>query len=99
MPHATTPAESAISSFSHTYRRLLRSSQATSVAGTVDAIIDELDFWSEIAAMPEASSVTARINVGRFLDLVGRWRALDGTSTVEAFLRYLDALDEYGRSD
>ena len=90
---------SAIASFSATYRGLLQTSQSVTVAAVAASILVALDYWSEIASLPEAASVTARINVSRFLDIVGRWHPLEGSSTLAAFLRYLDALDEYGRAD
>ncbi len=92
-------AATSVASFARTYRRLLAHSQAASVMATAEAVVAELDYWSEIAALGHAAAVTARINVSRFLDVVGRWHPLDGSATITAFLRYLDALDESGRAD
>jgi DNA helicase-2/ATP-dependent DNA helicase PcrA len=89
----------ALGSFSESYRHLFRMSQAGSVARTVAAIVDELDYWSELAALPAGVSDTTRVNINRFLDLVNGWKPLDGTPSIPAFLRYLDALAESGRSD
>lgn len=92
-------ANSALRSFASTYARLYRDSQAMTVAATLEAVIDALDYWSEVAAMSREHATTTRINVGRFMDLADRWRPLDGHPTVAAFLRYLRALNESGRAD
>lgn len=92
-------AVAALGSFITTYQSLFRRSQALSVAGIVDALIDDLDYWSEVAALPAARSTTVRLNLDRFIDLANRWRPIDSHATLAAFLRYLTALDESGRSE
>jgi DNA helicase-2/ATP-dependent DNA helicase PcrA len=91
--------EDARSRFATTYEPLFRSSQASTVPATIAAVIDTLDYWAEVPALPHASSVTARINITRFLDLADRWKPLDGVATLGGYLRYLDALNESGRAD
>jgi DNA helicase-2/ATP-dependent DNA helicase PcrA len=92
-------AATALISFAATYRLLLRTSQAATVPATLDAVIESLDYWAEVAALQPASAVTARINISRFLDLANRWRPIDGYATLGRYLRYLDALNESGRAD
>ncbi|MGI9641804.1 MAG: ATP-dependent helicase, partial [Acidimicrobiia bacterium] len=89
----------ALDSFAESYRHLFMTSQAGSVARTAAAVVDELDYWSELSALPSGIRDTTRVNVNRFLDLVNGWKPLDGTPSISAFLRYLDALAESGRSD
>jgi DNA helicase-2/ATP-dependent DNA helicase PcrA len=81
------------------HRDLYAYAQAASVAAIIDAIIDRLDYWSEVAALPLHRSVTARLNITRFVDLAHRWRPLDGGGSLAGFLRYLDALAEPGRAE
>ena len=92
-------AVAALASFTATYQSLFKRSQASSVAGIVDALVDDLDYWSEVAALPAARSTTVRLNLDRFIDLANQWRPIDGHAILPAFLRYLVALDESGRSE
>lgn len=89
----------AVGSFASTYRALLADAQAASVSATVDAIVEAVGLWDEVAALPPAASTTARLNLSRFIDLAGRWRPLSGTGDLAGFLRYLDALAEPGRAE
>lgn len=91
--------ETAIGAFRPMFEQLYQTAQAASVPDTLAAVIDALDYWSEVAALPRAEQTTTRINVSRFIDLTARWRPLDGASTLRSFLRYLRALDESGRAD
>lgn len=89
----------AITAFSGAYRDLFVRSQAMSVSATIGAVVEALDIWAEVSALPPAHATTTRINISRFLDLADRWRPLDGSYTLSAYLRYLDALAESGRAD
>ncbi len=81
------------------HRDLYAYAQAASVAAIIDTVIDRLDYWSEVAALPRHRAVTARLNITRFVDLAHRWRPLDGGGSLAGFLRYLDALAEPGRAE
>ena len=72
----------AIESFLSTYDELFRTSQASSLGATLDAIIEALDYWAEVAALPDARATTVRLNLSRFIDLTDRWRPLDGHATL-----------------
>ncbi|NHZ70835.1 MAG: UvrD-helicase domain-containing protein [Proteobacteria bacterium] len=76
------------------YRDLHSSSQVMSVPAILAMTIERLGFWDEVAALRPGHAVTARINIGRFSSLANHWRPLDGIPTLEAFLRYVDALDD-----
>lgn len=89
----------AMAGFADTYRELYADAQAASVSATVATTVDALDFWGEVAAMPQASAITARLNLGRFIDLADRWHPLAGYGDLRSFLRYLDALAEPGRAE
>jgi DNA helicase-2/ATP-dependent DNA helicase PcrA len=95
----TTSGADAIATFAATYKTLLKMSQAASVARTVAELTAELDYWSEVSALPPEAAEPTRANINRFLDLVNGWKPLDGSPSLSAFLRYLDALAETGRSD
>jgi DNA helicase-2/ATP-dependent DNA helicase PcrA len=100
IPDGLRPAAAAtLTDFVATFEGLYRRSQAASVAATLDDLIDTLDYWAEVAALPAARSITVRLNLNRFVDLAGRWRSLDDRPTLTGFLRYLTALDETGRAE
>jgi len=92
-------ARDALGRFADTYTPLFRTSQASTVPATLGSVITALDYWAEVPALQPASSVTARINISRFLDLADRWKPIDGVATLGGYLRYLDALNESGRAD
>lgn len=92
-------AQDALCRFADTYTPLFRTSQASTVPATLGSVITALDYWAEVPALQPASSVTARINISRFLDLADRWKPIDGVATLGGYLRYLDALNESGRAD
>ncbi len=69
-------------------------SQMLPVPRILEMTITNLGFWDEVAAQSPSDAATARANIGRFASLTRRWRPLDGTPTLTAFLRYVDALDD-----
>jgi DNA helicase-2/ATP-dependent DNA helicase PcrA len=85
--------------FSAIHERLMRFAQVNAVAASVDAIVDSIGFWDEVAALPPGESTSARLNIGRFMTIAQAWRPLEGRPSVSKFLRYLDALDQSGRDD
>jgi ATP-dependent DNA helicase UvrD/PcrA len=98
-PELSPDAADAVGRFVGTFRGLFQRSQARSVTGIIDDLVETLDYWAEVAALPSARSVTVRLNLNRFIDLAGQWRAIDGRPTLSGFLRYLAALDESGRAE
>ncbi|MDQ3782602.1 MAG: ATP-dependent helicase, partial [Actinomycetota bacterium] len=92
-PYApTTGADHALLEFRSTYRRLLADAQQTTLVELIRRIIDAIDGWTEVAAMPAVAGLTARLNLYRFLDLAEGWSPLAGRPSLEGFLGYLDLL-------
>jgi DNA helicase-2/ATP-dependent DNA helicase PcrA len=80
--------------FRDTYRSLLAAAQQCTLVELIRRVIDAIDGWTEIEAMPEVAGLTARLNLYRFLDLAEDWSPLAGRPSVEGFLGYLDLLSE-----
>lgn len=80
--------------FVELHRDLHTSAQVMSVPAILGRTVHRLGFWDEVAAQSPGLAVTARINIGRFVSLANDWRPLDGIPTLEAFLRYINALDD-----
>ncbi len=99
VPDLTPEANRCLATFVALHQKLVSGGQVSSVAGTIDNVIDELGFWDEVAVLDEGPGLTAKLNLGRFTDLAQRWRPLEGSPTLGRFLRYLTALDESGRAD
>ncbi len=87
-----TAADHALIEFRWTYRRLLADAQQTTLVELIRRIIDAIDGWTEVAAMPAVAGLTARLNLYRFLDLAEGWSPLAGRPSLEGFLGYLDVL-------
>jgi len=87
-------AERRLVEFRLSYTKLLRLAQSVTLSDLVRRIIDEIEGWSEIAAMDPTRSVTARLNLYRLIDLTESWSPLIGRPSLEAFLDYLDLLEE-----
>jgi DNA helicase-2/ATP-dependent DNA helicase PcrA len=85
--------------FAHDHERLMRYAQVNTVTASINVIIDSIGFWDEAAALLPGESTTARLNIGRFMNVARAWRPLEGRPSVSRFLRYLDALDQSGRDD
>lgn len=80
--------------FATTYRELLIAAQGLSLVELARRVLDETDAWAEIDALAPNASLTARLNLYRFLDLAEEWSPLQGRPSLDAFLGYLDTLDE-----
>jgi DNA helicase-2/ATP-dependent DNA helicase PcrA len=93
------PSRSRLRTFVTVHQQLVHQSQVLDVARVVNAVIDSLGYWDEIAALDTDAELMARLNVGRFTDLAQRWRPIEGAPTLGGFLRYLTALSESGRAD
>ena len=80
--------------FGASYRKLLVAAQGLSLVELARRVLDETDAWAEIDALGPNASLTARLNLYRFLDLAEEWSPLQGRPSLGAFLGYLDTLDE-----
>ncbi len=81
-----------LAEFRDLYRRLLVDAQATTLVDLIQRIVDGIDGWAEIEAMPEVAALSARLNLYRFLDLAEDWSPLAGRPSLDGFLSYLEAL-------
>ncbi len=80
--------------FGASYRKLLMAAQGLSLVELARRVLDETDAWAEIDALAANASLTARLNLYRFLDLAEEWSPLQGRPSLGAFLGYLETLDE-----
>ena len=80
--------------FRSLYRALLSDAQGVTLVELVRRILDGVEGWAEIDAMPAAAGLSARLNLYRFLDMVEDWSPLTGRPSLEGFLGYLDLLQE-----
>jgi DNA helicase-2/ATP-dependent DNA helicase PcrA len=92
-------ARSRIATFVALHEELVRKNQVVGVAAIVNAVIDALGYWDEVAALEFGPGLTAQLNIGRFTDLAQQWRPIEGGPSLGGFLRYLAALAESGRAD
>lgn len=95
-PGATpaTKVDELVLGFRSTYRRLLGDAQQCTLVELIRRIIDAIEGWTDIEAMPAVAGLTARLNLYRFLDLAEDWSPLAGRPSLEGFLGYLDLLAE-----
>ncbi len=92
---ATSPEVAGVlDDFRDTYRALLAAAQQCTLVELIRRVIDAIEGWTEIEAMPEVAGLTARLNLYRFLDLAEDWSPLAGSPSLEGFLGYLDLLSE-----
>ncbi len=92
---ATSPEVAGVlDDFRDTYRALLAAAQQCTLVELIRRVIDAIEGWTEIEAMPEVAGLTARLNLYRFLDLAEDWSPLAGRPSLEGFLGYLDLLSE-----
>jgi len=87
-------ARKRLTRFGELYRRLLVMAQGLSLVELSRRVLDETETWAEIDAMAPNASLTARLNLYRFLDLAEEWSPLQGRPSLGAFLGYLETLDE-----
>ncbi len=87
-------ARSRLGRFGASYRKLLVAAQGLSLVELARRVLDETDAWAEIDALGPNASLTARLNLYRFLDLAEEWSPLQGRPSLGAFLGFLETLDE-----
>ncbi len=81
------------------YRSLLSQAQGVALVELCRRILDAIDAWVEIDSMEEASGLSARLNLYRFLDLAEQWSPLEGRPSLVAFLGYLELLTDERSAD
>ncbi|MEX1133827.1 MAG: ATP-dependent DNA helicase [Acidimicrobiia bacterium] len=87
-------ARSALKHFLAAYRTVLTESQGMSLVETCRLVLDRTRAWQDIEALPATTRLTARLNLHRFLDLAEDWSPLTGRPSLEAFLDYLEAMED-----
>ncbi|MBU1494511.1 MAG: ATP-dependent helicase [Actinobacteria bacterium] len=87
-------AATRLGAFRATYRSLLEEAQGVSLVELCRIVLDRTGAWPEVEALDDAARLSARLNLYRFLDLAEEWSPLEGRPSLEAFLDYLDLLQE-----
>jgi DNA helicase-2/ATP-dependent DNA helicase PcrA len=95
----TAEARQRLTGFRHLYRRLLAEAQAVTLVELCRRILEASGTWAEVEALEGADRLTARLNLYRFLDLAEEWSPLEGRPSLDAFLDYLDLLNEDAGSE
>ena len=80
--------------FGEEYRYLLAACQGVPAGEACRIILEKTRAWADVESIPDNTRLTVRLNLYRFLDLAESWSPLEGASTVEGFLDFLDALLE-----
>jgi DNA helicase-2/ATP-dependent DNA helicase PcrA len=99
VPRLSAEARRRLEEFAARYRALLVVAQGVTLVELCRRILDAIDAWVEIDAMELARSTSARLNLYRFLDLAQQWSPLEGRTSLEAFLAYLDLLADETATD
>lgn len=87
-------ATARLGAFRDTYRMLLTEAQGSSLVELCRIVLDRTGAWPEVEALDDAARLSARLNLYRFLDLAEEWSPLEGRPSLDAFLDYLDLLQE-----
>jgi len=87
-------ATTRLGSFRDSYRSMLEQAQGVSLVELCRIVLDLTGAWPEVEALGDAARLSARLNLYRFLDLAEEWSPLEGRPSLEAFLDYLDLLQE-----
>jgi DNA helicase-2/ATP-dependent DNA helicase PcrA len=87
-------ANTALRRFHREYRELLIAAQGVSLVELCRRVLDRTGAWNDLAALPDAEQLTARLNIYRFLDLTEDWSPLEGRPSLPAFLSYLSLMEQ-----
>jgi DNA helicase-2/ATP-dependent DNA helicase PcrA len=87
-------ASAAYEHFLEVYREVLTESQGMSLVEVCRLILDRTQAWQDIESLPANQRTTARLNLYRLLDLAEEWSPLKGRPSLNAFLEYLDAMED-----
>lgn len=90
----STDLEARLSEFRSRYRVLLSLAQGVTLVELARRILDTTGAWAEVETMEGARRLSTRLNLYRFLDLAEEWSPLEGRPSLEAFLDYLELLQE-----
>ena len=80
--------------FRQEYRYILAACQGVPAGEACRIILERTRAWADVESIPDNTRLTVRLNLYRFLDLAESWLPLEGPSTTEGFLDFLDALLE-----
>ena len=94
IPGLDNEARSRLEEFRTMYRKAIVGAQHESLATLCRNILDLTAIWSEIDALPPAASLSARLDLYRFLDLAGDWSPLTDRPSLETFVAYLEILSD-----
>ncbi len=83
-----------LSEFRRRYRTLLALAQGVTLVELARRILDMTGAWAEVETLEGARRLSTRLNLYRFLDLAEEWSPLEGRPSLEAFLGYLELLQE-----
>ncbi|RPI20071.1 MAG: ATP-dependent helicase, partial [Actinobacteria bacterium] len=83
-----------LAEFASLYREMLVTAQGVTLSELCRRILDALDAWAEVEALPASAALSARLNLYRFLDRAESWSPLEGRPSLGAFLGYLEALQQ-----
>lgn len=87
-------ARAAYQHFLEVYREILTESQGMSLVEVCRLVLDRTQAWQDIDSLPANQRTTARLNLYRLLDLAEEWSPLKGRPSLNAFLEYLDAMED-----
>ncbi|MEA3510566.1 MAG: ATP-dependent DNA helicase, partial [Actinomycetota bacterium] len=87
-------ASDRLADFRSRYARLLVETQSVPVPVLCRSVLAEMQAWTEIDAMDDHASLSTRLNLYRFLDLVESWKPVVGKATLTSFLEYLSLLSD-----
>jgi len=93
VPDLAPEAEQRLRRFAAGYRELLVAAQGVSLAELCRLVLDRIDAWAEIDALPRHAALSVRLNVYRFLDRAESWSPLEGRPSLRSFLDYLAVLE------
>ena len=88
-----------LSEFRSRYRAMLSLAQGVTLVELARRILDVTGAWAEVETMEGSRRLSTRLNLYRFLDLAEEWSPLEGRPSLEAFLGYLELLQEDGASE
>ncbi|HZJ48339.1 MAG TPA: ATP-dependent DNA helicase, partial [Acidimicrobiia bacterium] len=92
-------AQSRLLQFRGRYRDLLTLAQGVTLVDLARRILDTTGTWAEVEALEGSRRLSARLNLYRFLDLAEEWSPLEGRPSLDAFLDYLDLLQQDAASE
>jgi DNA helicase-2/ATP-dependent DNA helicase PcrA len=87
-------ALAALQRYRSIYREALSESQGMTLIETCRLILDRTRAWQDVEALPPNARLTSRLNLYRLLDLAEDWSPLKGRPSVEAFLEYLETMED-----